>query len=61
MSDIEIIREKAEKYVQWDPAKDTREEVQSLLKDEKWDLLRPLVLNRLSFGTAGTVLVCCFV
>ena len=61
MSDIEIIREKAEKYIQWDPVKDTREEVQSLLKDEKWDLLRPLVLDRLSFGTAGMVFACCFV
>ena len=54
MSDITLIREKAEEYIRWDPVKSTREEIQKLLTEEKWDELRDLVLNRLTFGTAGS-------
>lgn len=54
MSDITLIREKAEEYIRWDPVKSTREEIQKLLTEEKWDELCDLVLNRLTFGTAGS-------
>ena len=53
MSDITLIKEKAEEYIQWDPVENTREEIRKLLTEEKWDELRNLILNRLAFGTAG--------
>ena len=54
MSDITLIKEKAEEYIQWDPVESTREEIRKLLTEEKWDELRNLILNRLAFGTAGS-------
>lgn len=53
MSDIALIKEKAEEYIQWDPVESTRKEIKTLLTEEKWDELRNLILNRLTFGTAG--------
>ena len=54
MSDITLIKEKTEEYIQWDPVESTREEIRKLLTEEKWDELRNLILNRLAFGTAGS-------
>ena len=53
MATIEEIRSKSEEYVQWDPVDSTREEIVTLLKEERWEDLRMLIMNRLVFGTAG--------
>ncbi|KNB45321.1 hypothetical protein JH06_1030 [Blastocystis sp. subtype 4] len=53
MATIEEIRSKSEEYVQWDPVDSTREEIATLIKEERWEDLRIRIMNRLVFGTAG--------
>ena len=53
MATIEEIRSKSEEYVQWDPGDSTREEIATLIKEERWEDLRIRIMNRLVFGTAG--------
>ena len=47
------IKSKAEEYVRWDPVEETRETIQTLLNEERWEDLGKRMNNRLTFGTAG--------
>ena len=40
-------------WLQWDGNESTRAEVQQLLDQQQWETLTKLMLNRISFGTAG--------
>ena len=47
------IKSKAEEYIRWDPVEETRETIQTLVNEERWEDLGKRMNNRLTFGTAG--------
>lgn len=50
---VSDIKSKAEEYVRWDPIEETRDAIQTLLNEERWEDLGKRMNNRLTFGTAG--------
>ena len=47
------IKSKAEEYMRWDPVEETKEAIQTLVNEERWEDLGKRMNNRLTFGTAG--------
>jgi hypothetical protein len=50
---IEEIKQQTELWLQYDTNTETHEQVNSLLKEEKFDELKKLMVPRIAFGTSG--------
>lgn len=55
MEKSELIK-RVEEYIAWDPVESTRNEIQKLFENNKWDELEKRIMHRLTFGTAGWLL-----
>uniref|UniRef100_U5EN07 Putative phosphoglucomutase/phosphomannomutase n=1 Tax=Corethrella appendiculata TaxID=1370023 RepID=U5EN07_9DIPT len=52
-SDSIELNQKISEWLKWDKNENTLNEIKSLVNDKKWDILKPRLLKRLAFGTAG--------